>query len=80
MPGQYPRETPRDGRVTGVSGLLINFNRDYVSASSNGKLEYVSQGIGSGNCSVTCHGKDHEEMPYALNGVPPPPRSQIRRR
>lgn len=44
---------------------LINFNRDYVSASSNGRLEYLSTGLRRGNCSLTCHGADHDAKAYA---------------
>jgi predicted CXXCH cytochrome family protein len=50
----------------GVSGAphLINFNTTYVTPSSNGRLEYMSYGSGRGNCSLTCHGKDHRATPY----------------
>lgn len=44
---------------------LINFNTTYVTASSNGRLEYISSGTGSGTCSLTCHGKDHIATTYA---------------
>jgi predicted CXXCH cytochrome family protein len=45
---------------------LINFNTGtgYVTASSNGRTEYISTGTGSGNCSVTCHGFDHAATSY----------------
>jgi hypothetical protein len=43
---------------------LINFNRNYVTPSSNGRLEFVDQGINRGNCSLTCHGKDHQALSY----------------
>ena len=43
---------------------LINFNRDIVTPSSNGRLEFVSTGTLSGNCSLTCHGKDHAVTSY----------------
>jgi hypothetical protein len=43
---------------------LINFNTIYVTPSANGRLEYVSTGAGNGNCSLTCHGKDHSATPY----------------
>ena len=43
---------------------LINFNTTYVTPSSNGRLEYVSTGLLHGNCSLTCHGKDHQATPY----------------
>jgi predicted CXXCH cytochrome family protein len=45
---------------------LMNFNPDYVTPSSNGRLEYVSTGPGSGNCSLTCHGKDHNATAYPI--------------
>jgi predicted CXXCH cytochrome family protein len=45
---------------------LINFNVNYVTASSNGRLEFVSTGIVSGNCSLTCHGHDHNASPYGF--------------
>lgn len=43
---------------------LINFNILYVTPSSNGRLEYVSTGGSSGNCSLTCHGTDHAATSY----------------
>ena len=50
---------------------LINFNRDAVTASSNGRLEFVSAGSSSGNCSLSCHGKDHAATSYpSLLGRP----------
>jgi predicted CXXCH cytochrome family protein len=47
---------------------LINFNTStgYVTASSNGRIEYLSTGNGSGNCSLTCHGFDHNATPYPI--------------
>ncbi len=53
---------------------LINFNPDYVTASSNGRLEYISSGTASGNCSLTCHGKDHDATAYPLSGLRNTPR------
>jgi predicted CXXCH cytochrome family protein len=43
---------------------LINFNTTCVTPSSNGRLEYISTGFLHGNCSLTCHGKDHPATPY----------------
>jgi predicted CXXCH cytochrome family protein len=44
---------------------LINFNKRYVSASSaSGLLEYTDNGDGSGSCSLTCHGRDHDDEDY----------------
>jgi len=46
---------------------LINFNTTYVTPSSNGQLSYTSLGNGNGSCSLTCHGRDHNNTPYGLN-------------
>ena len=43
---------------------LINFNTTYATPSSNGRLEYISTGMSHGNCSVTCHGYDHQATAY----------------
>ena len=43
---------------------LINFNTSYVTPSANGRLEYASTGRFRGNCTLTCHGKDHQATPY----------------
>jgi predicted CXXCH cytochrome family protein len=49
---------------------LINFNTQYVSASSNGRLEYVSHGPSGGTCSLTCHvaggSYDHPATTYPI--------------
>jgi predicted CXXCH cytochrome family protein len=54
---------------------LINFNSDYVTASSNGRLEFISTGTFSGNCSLTCHGADHKATSYP-NPMPASPASR----
>ncbi|MBI3782251.1 MAG: hypothetical protein HY270_02500 [Deltaproteobacteria bacterium] len=49
---------------------LINFmTRDLtgkpaVTASSSGRLDYESTGMGSGRCYLTCHGSDHNPKEY----------------
>ncbi|HXE41981.1 MAG TPA: cytochrome c3 family protein [Candidatus Baltobacteraceae bacterium] len=44
---------------------LINFNTTFVTPSLlNGQLQYNSTGFLHGNCSLTCHGKDHNATPY----------------
>jgi predicted CXXCH cytochrome family protein len=58
--------TCHDSHGVATAKHLINFNPDYVTPSSNGRLEYVSSGPGSGNCSLTCHGKDHNATAYPL--------------
>lgn len=48
---------------------LINFNTDYVTPSSNGRLEFVSSGALAGNCSLTCHGTDHQATTYPVSSL-----------
>jgi hypothetical protein len=50
----------------GVAGNphLINFNVNYVTPSSNGRLEFRDSGVLHGNCSLTCHGQDHRAASY----------------
>ena len=44
---------------------LINFDRDLVQPSEiTGRLEFVDEGFRRGNCSLICHGKDHDEFDY----------------
>jgi len=43
---------------------LINFNRNYVSPSASGRLEFVDRGFSSGSCTLSCHGKDHTDVSY----------------
>ncbi len=50
------------GSVTNTH--LINFNTDYVSASSGGRLEFVDLGSDSGKCYLKCHGKNHNPKTY----------------
>jgi hypothetical protein len=52
---------------------LINFNLDYVRRSSNGRLEYQSTGNRSGNCTLTCHGADHQAETYGPGNMVPLP-------
>jgi len=42
---------------------LINFNLDYV-LPFNGTIEFVDEGALRGNCTLTCHGKDHNSLTY----------------
>jgi predicted CXXCH cytochrome family protein len=43
---------------------LVNFNRDYVTPGSNGRLEFSTLGTFGGTCSLTCHGADHNDKSY----------------
>jgi hypothetical protein len=58
--------TCHDSHGVTTAKSLINFNKDYVTPASNGRIEYVSTGNFSGNCSLTCHGKDHDATSYPL--------------
>jgi hypothetical protein len=58
--------TCHDSHGVKTQAKLMNFNRDYVTPSSNGRLEYVSGGTFSGNCSLTCHGTDHAATSYPM--------------
>jgi predicted CXXCH cytochrome family protein len=61
--------TCHDSHGVKTQAKLMNFNRDYVTPSSNGRLEYISGGTFSGNCSLTCHGADHAATTYPLAGI-----------
>jgi predicted CXXCH cytochrome family protein len=43
---------------------LIFFDDEIVSPSSSGRLEFVDLGEQSGQCYLTCHGKDHNPLAY----------------
>ncbi len=43
---------------------LINFDRNIVSANSSGQISYSSNGTFHGSCSLTCHGKVHNNLSY----------------
>jgi predicted CXXCH cytochrome family protein len=43
---------------------LVNFNKLYVTPNSVGVLNYSSTGLFKGVCSLTCHGKDHQNTAY----------------
>lgn len=43
---------------------LINFNTTYVTPSVSGQIQYISTGTLHGNCTLMCHGKDHENTGY----------------
>lgn len=81
--------TCHDSHASPNAKHLINFNADYVTHSSNGRMEYISTGPSSGNCSLTCHGKDHAGTTYPMltptlttapATVAPPPSPSIRSR
>jgi predicted CXXCH cytochrome family protein len=42
---------------------LINFNPDYVFPL-NGTIEFVDTGLFTGNCTLLCHGKAHNQEDY----------------
>ena len=43
---------------------LIDFDKRIVTANTQGRLQYVEKGSGSGSCSLLCHGRDHDEESY----------------
>jgi hypothetical protein len=43
---------------------LINFNTMYVTNGSLGMVQYISTGNFNGNCTLSCHGKDHKNTSY----------------
>jgi predicted CXXCH cytochrome family protein len=57
--------TCHDSHGVAANSRLINFNRNYVSPSANGRLEFISRGRNTGSCSLTCHGKDHQATTYS---------------
>ncbi len=58
---------------------LINFNTSYVTPL-NGLIEFKSTGIASGNCTLTCHGKEHPDTPYPGSPLLSAPRNLRRSR
>ncbi len=62
-----------DSHGVAQQASLINFNTLYASPSSNGRFEFVRTGTFQGNCSVTCHGHDHNASVYppAVAGMRP---------
>ncbi len=67
---QTPCAACHDAHGSRQNAHLINFMlRDstgnvVVSANSQGRLEYVSTGIGRGSCYLRCHGEDHKPETY----------------
>ncbi len=44
---------------------LINLDRDYVTPSETGRLEFVDGALPrTGSCCLTCHGEDHNPYSY----------------
>ena len=56
--------TCHDSHGVATAPHLINFNTTYVTTNSVGQLNYLSTGSFSGNCNLTCHGKDHKNTAY----------------
>jgi len=56
--------TCHDSHGVALSQHLINFNRSYVTPGSKGQIQYNSTGLFRGNCTLTCHGYDHEQAGY----------------
>ena len=71
--------TCHDSHGVASNARLINFNTDYVTPASNGQIRFTAGtgGPSSGNCTLTCHGKDHIETSYP---TPTPSLLKLRRR
>ncbi len=48
---------------------LINFDTSVVSPSSSNRLEYNSTGTFSGECYLSCHGRNHDPCTYGSGGM-----------
>ena len=46
------------------SPMLINFDLSIVAPASSGILQFTRIGVEHGTCSLTCHGKDHNNLSY----------------
>jgi predicted CXXCH cytochrome family protein len=73
-----PCATCHDAHGSRSNTHLINFmvrgktGNTVVSASKSGKLEFQSLAPGQGQCSLSCHGSDHDAKRYpALQQAPP---------
>lgn len=55
-----------DGNSTNNSHL-INFRSDVVFPNSQGRLEFIDQGLYAGTCNLMCHGEDHLNESYPRN-------------
>jgi predicted CXXCH cytochrome family protein len=56
--------TCHDSHGVATAPHLVNFNSMYVTNSSLGMVSYVSTGTFKGNCTLSCHGKDHKSLSY----------------
>lgn len=71
--------TCHDAHGVATQARLINFDRGSVTNSiSNSRLEFLSTGAASGNCSLTCHGADHAATAYPV-AQPSPAKRRNRR-
>lgn len=63
--------TCHDSHGVAANSRLINFNTQYVSPASNGRLQFIAgtQGPSSGTCTLKCHGYDHLSSSYAPIGM-----------
>jgi predicted CXXCH cytochrome family protein len=60
-----PCATCHDSHGVASTKALINFNTLYVKSTSTGRpIQYISTGLSSGNCTLNCHGFDHDMTSY----------------
>lgn len=75
---QAPCAACHDAHGSRNSAHLINFmirgktGYTVVSYSKNGILDYQSLGPSQGQCSLSCHGSDHDARRYPVPKLPPP--------
>lgn len=62
--GKTACTTCHDSHGSAQNAHLINFNRDYVTPNSEGRLQFEDLGSLSGQCNLSCHGKDHIDVKY----------------
>lgn len=62
--------TCHDSHGVASNPRLINFNLNYVSPASTGPISFVSRGPAGGNCTLKCHGHEHNESAYSAAGLP----------
>jgi len=67
---QTPCAACHDAHGSRQNAHLINFmlrdqnGREVVTANAAGRIDYVAMGPGSGNCSLACHGAQHDARSY----------------
>jgi predicted CXXCH cytochrome family protein len=56
--------TCHDSHGVATAPHLVNFNSMYVTNGSMGMVQFNVTGNFKGNCTLSCHGKDHKNLGY----------------